>query len=91
SDKNGAPTAVFSAHYRLLNLYSGAIMGTKQVEARVPAGGKDNAALARACESALEKGLAETTAWVLETMRAGKGMPPAGKGAPPLWNPSRGK
>lgn len=67
--EDAAPTAVFSANLRLLNLYTGKIIGVRKIESRVPAAGKDAAALARACESALEKALADMAPWVAESMR----------------------
>lgn len=69
SADNSPPVAVFDATFRLLNLSDGKIAGTKTVEVKTPASGTDKAALVRACETALEKALAETASWVVEEMR----------------------
>ena len=63
------PTAVFSAAFRLLNLSNGKIMAMRDVDVRIPADGRDNAALARAMEAAFGRGLAEVAPWVIEEMR----------------------
>lgn len=68
--KETAPNAVFDATFRLLSLSNGKILSTRTVEVTVPAGGKENAALARAVETAFSKALAETVDWVAGEMRA---------------------
>jgi len=69
ADERTPPTAVFAATFRLLNLSNGRIMGMRDVDIRVPADGRDNAALARAMEIALGRGLAELAPWTIEEMR----------------------
>jgi ABC-type uncharacterized transport system auxiliary subunit len=70
-DAEGAvPAAVFAATFRLLNLSNGRIMNTRDVDIRVPAQARDNAALAQAMEAALGLGLAEVTPWVVEGVRS---------------------
>ena len=69
ADEGGIPTAVFEGTFRLLGLSSGKIIGTHTVNVRVPAGGKDKAALVRAMETALGRGLGEIVPWAAERMR----------------------
>lgn len=63
------PTACFSANFRLLDLYSGKILAVRSLETRAPAGGREPADLAVACEKALSAALSELTAWTAETLR----------------------
>jgi ABC-type uncharacterized transport system auxiliary subunit len=69
ADEGTKPTAVFIATFRLLSLSSGQIMGMRDVDIQVPAEDRDNAALARAMEIALSRGLAQVVPWVVEEMR----------------------
>lgn len=69
AEEGGVPAAVFEATFRLMSLSTGRIMGVHEVNVRVPAGGKDNAALVNAMESALGKGLRDVVAWAEGTMR----------------------
>ena len=64
----GIPTAVAAAHFRLINLFNGSIMGMRSVSVTVPAGGRDDRALAAACEAALSRFLAEVAPWVAQTL-----------------------
>ena len=70
SSEDATPEAVFDATLRLLNLPDGKILGTRAVKARVPATGRDQAALARAVENAVTKALAEIPLWIAGQMRA---------------------
>lgn len=67
--EGAAPVARFSATFRLMDLSRAKVMGTREIDVSVPAPGRENAMMARALESALEKGLAELSAWVVENMR----------------------
>jgi len=67
--EGATPTAVFAGTFRLLNFANGRIISMRDVDIRVSAEGRDNAALAQAVESALGLGLAEVTPWVVEEMR----------------------
>ena len=69
AEEGGVPTAVFEGTFRLLSLSSGKIIGTHTVSVRTLAGGKDKAALVRAMETALGRGLAEIVPWATEKMR----------------------
>lgn len=64
-----APVARFSAHFRLLDLYSGKILATRTIESRAPASDESPAALVFACEKALSEALGIMTAWTGEQMR----------------------
>lgn len=68
ADPKGTPTAVLTANFRLLNLHNGSIMDTRSVSVTVPSAGRDTAALAAACETALSRCLAEVTPWVARTV-----------------------
>ncbi len=72
ADPKGTPTAVMTAHFRLLNLSNGTIMGTRNVDIEVPASGRSNPALVTACETALSRCLAEITPWVVQTIGSGR-------------------
>jgi cholesterol transport system auxiliary component len=67
-DSEGAPTAVITGIFRLLNLSGGSIMDVRRVHVEVPASDRDTSALALACETALSRCLAEVTPWVIQTM-----------------------
>lgn len=69
AEEDGIPAAVFEATFRLMSLNNGRIIGVHEVNVRVPADGKDNAALVTAMESALAKGLSDVVAWAERTMR----------------------
>ena len=69
AEEGATPTAVFAATFRLLNLSNGRIINMRDVDMRIPAQGRDNAAMAQAMETALGLGLAEITPWVVEEMR----------------------
>lgn len=64
------PVARFSATFRLMDLSRARVIGTREIDVTAPAAGRENAQMARALESALEKGLAELSAWVVESMRS---------------------
>jgi cholesterol transport system auxiliary component len=63
------PEARFTATFRLLNLSDARIAGTRTLDIRVPATGRDNDAMVVALEKALQQGLAEMTAWVIQAMK----------------------
>jgi cholesterol transport system auxiliary component len=67
-EDDAPPVGVFSAVFRLLDLRNGRISESLHVEATATAAGKSNADLAAACETALSKGLAQCSAWVLAGM-----------------------
>lgn len=67
--ETAAPVAEFSATFRVLALDDAKIIATRQFAIRVPASGGDNAALLDALEKALEQGLAEISAWVVQSMK----------------------
>ena len=69
ADANSAPTATFTASFRILNLANGTVVATKVVDVSTGAGGKDDAALVRAAETVLGKALAEAAPWVVQEMR----------------------
>lgn len=72
ADAKAAPVARFAAVFRVMDLRSGAMLGTRTVETQAAATSTDNAALARAMEEALAKALRELTPWVVELMPAKK-------------------
>ena len=65
ASETDSPTARFSAVFRLLDARQAKIVATRQVDVSVPAAGTDTTALVSALEQALEKGLAEMSAWVV--------------------------
>jgi cholesterol transport system auxiliary component len=68
AEDDSSPVGVFDAVFHLLDLRSGRISDSLHVETTAPASGKSNADLARACETALSKGLAQCSSWVLSGM-----------------------
>ena len=69
ANERDIPTAVADFTVRLVNQRTGALMGTKNVIAHVPAQGMGVPSLVDAYEKALSEALFNITAWVGECMR----------------------
>ncbi|MDR2489084.1 MAG: ABC-type transport auxiliary lipoprotein family protein [Desulfovibrio sp.] len=70
ADPEESPAAVIIVYFRLIDPSDGTLMAMRKVEVSVPAGGRDNADLISACETALSRCLAEISPWIALTMAA---------------------